>query len=76
MVTVVAPVAAVGLAVKINVVVLVPGFGLKAALTPLGKPEAEKVTLPSKPFARVMVMVLAPLAPCKTVSVLGAAESA
>jgi hypothetical protein len=69
------PMAAVVLAVKVNIVVLVPGFGLNAALTPLGKPEAEKVTLPLKPFAGVMVMMLVPLAPWKTLSVTGAAES-
>jgi hypothetical protein len=75
MVTVAVPVVAVVLVVKVSVVVFVPGFGLNAAVTPLGKPEAEKVTFPSKPFAGVMVMVLVPLAPCKTLSVLGAAES-
>ena len=41
---------------------LVPlaGLGLKAAFTPLGKPDAERVTLPLKPFDGVMVMVLVP----------------
>jgi hypothetical protein len=26
------------------------GFGLKDAVTPLGKPETEKLTLPAKPY--------------------------
>jgi len=37
--------------------------GLKEALTPLGKPEADKLTLPVKPFCGVTVTVLVPLPP-------------
>jgi len=59
-VTVAVPVAAVALAVRINVLVEVAGFGLKVAVTPLGKPEAEKLTLPVKPLAGAIVIVLAP----------------
>jgi len=58
-VTVAVPVAAVAPAVKVSVLV-VAGLGLNAAVTPLGKPDAEKVTLPLKPFAGVMVIVLVP----------------
>ena len=59
-VTTALPVVAVALAVKVSVLVEVAGFGLNAAVTPLGRPDAEKVTLPVKPFAGVMVIVLVP----------------
>lgn len=73
-VTVAVPPVAVAEAVKVNVLVEVPGFGLKLAVTPLGRPEAEKVTLPLKPFAGVMVMVLVPLVPCTRLKLPGDAE--
>src|ERR1019366_8717863 len=63
-VTVTVPVAAVALAVKVSVPVDVAGFGLNAAVTPLGKPDAERVTLPLKPFDGVMLIVLVPWLPC------------
>jgi len=50
MVTVTVPVVAVLLAVSVKVLVAVAGFGLKDAVTPVGKPEADKLTLPLKPF--------------------------
>ena len=59
-VTVTVPVAAVALAVRVSVLLLVAGLGLNAAVTPLGKPDAERVTLPLKPFNGVMVIVLVP----------------
>ncbi len=59
-VTATVPVAAVALAVKVSVLVVVAGLGLNAAVTPLGKPDAERVTLPLKPFNGVMVIVLVP----------------
>lgn len=62
-VTVEVPVVAVELAVKVSVLVVVPGLGLKPAVTPVGKPEAANVTLLVNPFKRVMVTVLVPLAP-------------
>jgi hypothetical protein len=73
-VMVAAPVEAEALAVKVSVLVEVAGFGLKLAVTPLGSPEAEKLTCPLKPFAAVMLMVLSPLLPCTTLKVLGDAE--
>ena len=73
-VTVAVPVAAVLLAVSVNTLEEVAGFGLKDAVTPLGKPEAEKVTLPVKPFDGVIVTVLVPLVPCVIVTLLGDAE--
>jgi hypothetical protein len=62
-VTVEVPVVAVLLAVRVNVLEVVAGFGLNAAVTPDGNPEADKVTLPVKPFNRVMVSALVPPAP-------------
>src|SRR6267143_5170602 len=76
MVTVTAPVVAVLLAVSVKVLVAVAGFGLKDAVTPLGRPEADKLTLPLKPFCGVTVMVLVPLAPCTIFKLLGEVESA
>jgi len=75
MLTVTVPVVAVLLAVSVKVLVAVAGFALNDAATPLGKPEADKLTLPLKPFCGVTVIVLVPLAPCVTVTLLGAAES-
>jgi hypothetical protein len=49
-VTVEVPVAAVLDAVRVRVLVLVVLDGLNAAVTPLGKPDADKATLPVKPF--------------------------
>lgn len=60
-VTVAEPVVAVPLAVSVKVLVLL--LGLKDAVTPAGKPEADKLTLPVKPFSGVTEMVLVPLAP-------------
>jgi len=54
------PVRAKRLTVSVKVLVVVPGFGLNAAVTPDGNPDAEKVTLPLKPFVGVMVIVLVP----------------
>src|SRR6266849_2440479 len=67
------PAAAEALAVSVNVLVVVVGFGLNAAVTPLGRPEAVKVTLPVKPFKSVTVMVLVPLLPSATVREFGEA---
>lgn len=72
-VTVDVPIAAVELAVRVSVVVVVPGFGLKPAVTPLGRPEALKVTLPLKPFTGAIVMVLVPLNPSAMLRELGLA---
>ena len=71
MVTVTVPVVAVLLAVSVKVLVLVALLGLKDALTPLGRPEADRLTLPLKPFCGVMLRVLVPLAPCVMVKLVG-----
>jgi hypothetical protein len=67
-------VAAVLLAVSVNVLELVVPPGLNEAVTPLGRPDADKLTLPLKPFCGVTVMVLAPLVPCTIVKLLGEVE--
>ena len=74
-VTVEVPVAAVALAVSVNVLVEVVGFGLNPAVTPLGIPEADNVTLPLKPFDGTTVIVLVPRFPWLMVRVLGTAVS-
>ena len=76
MVTVNAPMAAVALAVSVNVLVLVAGFVPNDAVTPLGSPDEDKLTLPLKPFCGVIEIVLAPLVPCVMVKPLGDAERA
>jgi hypothetical protein len=74
MVTVTVPMAAVLLAVSVNVLVVVAGFGLNDAVTPVGRPEADKLTLPLKPFCGVIVIAPVPLAPCTRVRLFGDAE--
>jgi hypothetical protein len=71
MVTVAFPVVAVLLAVRVSVLLEVVGFVLKAAVTPLGKPDAARVTLPENPPRSVTVMVLVPLPPRVTATLLG-----
>jgi len=74
-VTVAVPVVAVLLAVKVSVLVLVVGFVPKLAVTPAGSPEADRVTLPVKPFTGLTVIVLLPLLPWTTVRLVGDAAS-
>ena len=71
MVTVDVPVLAVLLAVRVNVLAPVVGFGLNDAVTPLGNPDAERLTFPLNPFCGVIVIVLVPLVPCVIVTLLG-----
>ena len=73
-VTLTVPVVAVGLAVSVSVLDVVVGFGSKAAVTPLGRLEADNWTLPLKPFRGETVMVLEPLLPWVTATLLGEAE--
>lgn len=74
MVIVDVPAVADALALRVSALVNVVGFGLKAAVTPLGSPEAARVTLPENSCAGVMVMVLVPLAPWPMVAAFGEAE--
>lgn len=75
MVTVAVPVTAVALAVSASVLVPVVLVGLNAAVTPAGKPDADKLTVPLKPFSALMVIALVPLAPWTIVKALGDVES-
>ena len=75
MVTVTVPALAVPLAVSVNVLVVVAGFALNVAATPLGSPDADKLTRPLNPFCGVIVTLLVPLVPCDRVKAPGDAES-
>lgn len=63
------PVAAVLLAVTVKT------LETKEAVTPEGRPDAAKVTVPLKPFCGVTVIVEVPLVPCEIARMLGEAES-
>ncbi len=74
-VTVDVPVVAVLLAVSVSTLVPVVGFVPNAAVTPLGRPDAARVTLPVNPPASVTVMVPVPLPPWIIDRLLGESES-
>jgi hypothetical protein len=73
-VTVAFPVAAVGEAVNLSVLVLVVDPGLKLAVTPEGKPLARSETDPVNPPLRATVMVLLAVEPRLIVSEEGFAD--
>jgi hypothetical protein len=50
-------------AVSVSVLALIVLTGLKAAVTPLGRPVAARITLPLNPFSGLTVRVLVPLVP-------------
>ena len=75
MVTLVVPTAAVPLAVNVNVLVFAVLVGLNDAVMPLGSPEADKLTLPLKPFRGTTVIVLVAWPPGVTLTLGGDAES-
>ena len=75
MVRVTVPSDAVLLAVSVSVLVLVVLPGLNAAVTPLGKPLAERPVLALKPFSGLTVMVLVPFALRAMLRLVGEAES-
>jgi hypothetical protein len=74
-VTVTVPVTAAVPAVSVNVLVFAVLVGLNDAVTPLGRPDADRLTVPLKPYCGVTVMVLALLAPWAIVRLLGEVES-
>ena len=74
-VTVKLPIIAVPLADKVNWLVVVAGFVAKIALTPPGRPDAAKFTLPLNPFRGWIVIVAEPDAPWGKVKLMGDAES-
>ena len=57
------PMAAALLAVSVNVLVLAVVPGLNDPVTPVGRPDADKLTLPLKPPCGVTLIVLVPFAP-------------
>lgn len=63
MVTVEVPAVAVALAVSVSTLLLVAGLVPNEAVTPLGKPDAARVTLPAKGLTSVTVIVSVPLLP-------------
>ena len=75
MVTLVVPTGTVPLAVNVNVLVFAVLVGLNDAVTPFGSPEADKLTLPLKPFRGTTVIVLVVLLPCVTLTLAGDAAS-
>ena len=75
-VTVTVPVAALTLAASVNVLVFAVLVGLNDAVTPAGRPDADKPTLPLKPFCGLTVIMLVPLAPWMIVKLFGDAERA
>src|SRR5256885_1897553 len=75
-VIVLVPSAALLLAVNVNVLVfVVAGLGLNAAVTPLGRPDADKLTALLKPFHGVITTSVLPLDPCAKPKVLAAVDN-
>src|SRR5258708_1941700 len=78
MVTVEVPRVAVADAVKVSVELPAPGaaieVGLKAAVTPEGRPEADRAMALLKPPETVVVTVVVPVEPCTTETEPGEAE--
>lgn len=60
MITVAAPVAAIALAVSVSTLLPVVGLVANAAVTPLGRPDAARVTLPVNGLTSVTVIVSVP----------------
>lgn len=60
---------------RVRTVLVVTGFDPKAALTPVGNPDAVRVTLPLKPFSGFTVMVVEPEVPWRRVKPAGDDES-
>lgn len=69
MVTVEVPAVAVALAVNVSTLVVVVGLVPYATVTPVGNPDATRVTLPVKPPTSVTVIVSVAVPLCETASV-------
>lgn len=63
MVTVTVPRAAALLAVSVSVLAVLVLLGLNVAVTPVGRPEAERLTVPLKPPKGLTVIPLVPFVP-------------
>jgi formylmethanofuran dehydrogenase subunit B len=70
MVTVKVPAAAALLAASVSTLLPVVGFVPNVAVTPLGNPDAARVTLPVNPFTSFTVTVSVVLLPCVTDALL------
>lgn len=68
------PTVAVAAVVRVNVLVVAVEMGLNDAVTPAGRPDADKLTLPLKPNWGVMVMVFVLFVPCVIVMLLKEVE--
>ena len=66
--------AAVEEAASVSALVVAVEAGLKDAVTPLGRPEADKATAPLNPLRGETVMVLPLAVPCVIVTVVGEAD--
>ena len=73
-VTVAVPAVAVLAAVNVNTLEVVALAGLKDAVTPVGKPLALRATEPLKLLIGVTVIVLLPVVPATTLTLLGEDE--
>lgn len=71
MVTVDCPRVAELLAVSVNVLLPVVGLGVKAAVTPLGSPDAVRVTPPLKPYSEYTETQVELVVPCPMVTLPG-----
>ena len=70
-VTVAVPEVAVLLALKVTELLPVVLDGLNTAVTPLGRPETPRATMPLKPFCPATLILLLPLPARGTVRALG-----
>ena len=59
---------------RVRRLLVIAGFVPKLAMTPLGRPEAVKFTLPLKPLRGWIVMVVEPTAPWRKVRLVGDTE--
>ena len=75
MVTLEVPAAAVLLAANVTMLVAVAGFVPNVAVTPVGKPDAARVTAPVNPPTSVTIMVSVALLPAVTDSAAAETES-
>ena len=69
------PIEADGLTIKLRVLFEAVLAGVNAAVTPVGKPEAARFTLPEKPFIATTLIVTEPLSACCKVTAPGDDDS-
>jgi len=74
-VTAAVPVGAEPLTVIVRTLVEEVFAGLNNAVTPVGNPDAARLTLPEKPCEGIILIVLDPLAECCSVTLAGVDES-